>query len=136
MKLPFPPFTLLLLATAGCINSPDTEAKRAEQMIQLSEALNEVRSTAADLNQTLDSIKVVLARKLRGRAIVRVGILPADRGNHGTSMSTKVSEETRIGQPRSRARTATGSPGRTRSWRIPRRAMMSRQPGRTPSTVE
>ena len=63
MKLPFPPFTLLLLATAGCINSPDTEAKRAEQMIQLSEALNEVRSTAADLNQTLDSIKVVLAKQ-------------------------------------------------------------------------
>jgi rRNA maturation endonuclease Nob1 len=32
-------------------------------MIQLSEALNEVRSTAADLNQTLDSVRVVLAKQ-------------------------------------------------------------------------
>jgi hypothetical protein len=63
MKLPFPPIALLLLATASCISSPDTEAKRAEQMIQLSDALNEVRTTAADLNQTLDSIKVVLGKQ-------------------------------------------------------------------------
>jgi rRNA maturation endonuclease Nob1 len=63
MKLPFPPLALLLLATVGCINSPDSEAKRAEQMIQLSDALNEVRSTAADLNQTLDSVRVVLAKQ-------------------------------------------------------------------------
>ena len=63
MKLSFPPIALLLVATVGCINSPDAEAKKAEQMIQLSEALNEVRTTAADLNQTLDSIKIVLAKQ-------------------------------------------------------------------------
>jgi len=63
MKLPFPPLALLLLAVAGCINSPESEAKRAEQMIQLSDALNEVRTTAADLNQTLDSVRIVLAKQ-------------------------------------------------------------------------
>lgn len=63
MKFQFPPFALLLLVTASCVSSPDAEAKKAEQMIQLSEALNEVRTTAADLNQTLDSIKIVLAKQ-------------------------------------------------------------------------
>jgi rRNA maturation endonuclease Nob1 len=54
---------VLCLTAVSCINSPDSEAKRAEQMIQLSDALNEVRSTAADLNQTLDSVRVVLAKQ-------------------------------------------------------------------------
>jgi rRNA maturation endonuclease Nob1 len=63
MKLRVLTYSVLLLTTVSCINSPDIEAKRAEQMIQLSDALNEVRSTTADLNQTLDSIKVVLAKQ-------------------------------------------------------------------------
>jgi predicted secreted protein len=51
------------LTATACINSPESEAKRAEQMIQLADALNEVRTTASELNTTLDSLKVVLAKQ-------------------------------------------------------------------------
>src|SRR5438876_6306584 len=82
-----------------------------------------------------EAIKVVLARNLRGRALVRGRMVRRAAERQGTSMSTKVSDEARIGQPRSRARTATGSVGRARIWRMPRRAMTSRHPGWTPTTV-
>jgi len=81
------------------------------------------------------TVKVVLAWKLRGGSLVRLGILRLARRSHGTSIRTKVSDAARMGHPRSRARTATGSVGRTRIWRMPRRAITSRQPGWTPMTV-
>ncbi len=63
MKLNALALSTLLLTTTSCINNPASEARKAEQMIQLADALNEVRTTAADLNQTLDSIRVVLAKQ-------------------------------------------------------------------------
>src|SRR5258708_4460708 len=74
------------------------------------------------------TVKVVIPRKLGGRALV-------DTADYGTSISTKGSDATRIDRPRSRARPRVGAVGRTRIWRIFMRSMTSRHPGCTPTTV-
>jgi hypothetical protein len=47
----------------GCISSPKAEAIRQQQMIEMGDAVNEIRIAAAELNSTVDSLRTVIARQ-------------------------------------------------------------------------
>jgi hypothetical protein len=52
----------VVLFVGGCVTSPAQAAREAQQMNDLSDALNEVRSENAQLAATLDSVTTVLAK--------------------------------------------------------------------------
>ena len=54
---------LSVLAADGCMSSPQTEAKRQEQMLQLGDAVNEMRNLNDEIRITLDSIRAVVAKQ-------------------------------------------------------------------------
>lgn len=47
----------------GCLSSPKAEAIRQQQMIEMGDAVNEIRIATAELNTTLDSLRTVIARQ-------------------------------------------------------------------------
>jgi ABC-type uncharacterized transport system auxiliary subunit len=47
----------------GCLSSPKAEAIRQQQMIEMGDAVNEIRIATAELNSTLDSLRIVVARQ-------------------------------------------------------------------------
>ncbi len=63
------PRALLLLpvmaaaALAGCVRDPETEANRAQQLIELGDALRDLQQQAADQAATVDSLRLVVARQ-------------------------------------------------------------------------
>jgi hypothetical protein len=52
----------VVLIAGGCVTSPAAAARQAQQMNDLSDALNEVRTENAQLAATLDSVTAVLAK--------------------------------------------------------------------------
>ena len=57
---------LLLVASAGasaCVTSPKAEAARQQQMIEMGDAINDLRIAASELTSGLDSLKLVIARQ-------------------------------------------------------------------------
>ena len=62
----FRPRHLILVAAAatvtGCIRSPASEARMAQQFNDISDQLNELRQDNATLQQSLDSIRAILAK--------------------------------------------------------------------------
>ena len=63
----FRPRHLVLVAAAaatvtGCIRSPASEARMAQQFNDISDQLNELRQDNATLQQSLDSIRAILAK--------------------------------------------------------------------------
>ncbi len=50
-------------AIAGCIRNPVSEARQAQQMNDISDALNDLRTDNAALAAALDSIRIVLAKQ-------------------------------------------------------------------------
>jgi hypothetical protein len=59
------PLALLALALAptGCLSSPKAEAARQQQMLELGDALNDLRLTTATLTATVDSLRTVIAKQ-------------------------------------------------------------------------
>jgi hypothetical protein len=57
--------TLLALAVApgGCVTSPKAEAARQQQMLELGDALNDLRIATATLTATVDSLRIVIAKQ-------------------------------------------------------------------------
>ena len=52
-----------VLSVAACVSSPQAEATRAQQMIELGDAVTQLRQQTADLQSTIDSLKVVMAKQ-------------------------------------------------------------------------
>ena len=48
---------------AGCIQSPESQARAAQQLNDLDDAVNELRVTEAAMQTTLDSLRVVIAKQ-------------------------------------------------------------------------
>ena len=53
---------LVVIAPTGCVSSPKAEAARQQQMIELGDALNDLRVSTASLSATLDSLRNVMAK--------------------------------------------------------------------------
>ena len=49
-------------AIAGCVTSPAAAARQAQQMNDLSDAINDARTENAALASTVDSLRLVLAK--------------------------------------------------------------------------
>ena len=56
-------FSVGVLSLAGCVSSPQAEATRAQQMIELGDAVTQLRQQTADLQGAVDSLKLVLAKQ-------------------------------------------------------------------------
>ena len=56
-------FAVGALSLAGCVSSPQAEATRAQQMIELGDAVTQLRQQTADLQGAVDSLKLVLAKQ-------------------------------------------------------------------------
>ena len=52
-----------VLSLAACVSSPQAEATRAQQMIELGDAVTQLRQQTADLQGAVDSLKLVLAKQ-------------------------------------------------------------------------
>ncbi len=52
-----------VLSLAGCVSSPQAEATRAQQMIELGDAVTQLRQQTAELQGAVDSLKLVLAKQ-------------------------------------------------------------------------
>ena len=50
-------------AQAGCVTSPKAEALRQQQMLELGDAVNELRVTTAEFRAVLDSLRTVAAKQ-------------------------------------------------------------------------
>lgn len=50
------------VAITGCVSSPAAAAREAQQMNDIGDGLNELRSDNATLASTLDSLRIVLAK--------------------------------------------------------------------------
>ncbi len=50
-------------AQTGCVTSPKAEALRQQQMLELGDAVNELRVTAAEFRAVLDSLRTVAAKQ-------------------------------------------------------------------------
>ena len=57
--------TVLTLITVlnGCVSSPKAEAARQQQMLELADALNELRTSSAALSATIDSLRTAIAKQ-------------------------------------------------------------------------
>lgn len=51
------------VAAGGCVGSPEAEAKRQEQMLQVGDAVNELRNINDEMRITLDSLRIVVAKQ-------------------------------------------------------------------------
>ena len=51
------------LSLAACVSSPQAEATRAQQMVELTDAVTQLRQQTADLQGAIDSLKLVLAKQ-------------------------------------------------------------------------
>jgi hypothetical protein len=51
-----------IVASSGC-NTPAQQARQAESMNQLGDAINDVRVQMANMETTLDSMRVVIAKQ-------------------------------------------------------------------------
>ena len=56
-------FCASVLWLTACVPSPQAEANRAQQMIELSDAVTQLRQQTADLQGAIDSLKLVLAKQ-------------------------------------------------------------------------
>ncbi|HVT39881.1 MAG TPA: hypothetical protein VHE78_12600 [Gemmatimonadaceae bacterium] len=56
---------LFILAAApnGCVSSPKAEAARQQQLLELGDALNELRIATTTLTATVDSLRNVIAKQ-------------------------------------------------------------------------
>lgn len=52
-----------VLSLPACVTSPQAEARRAQQMLEMSDAVVQVRQQTADLQTQLDSLKQVLLKQ-------------------------------------------------------------------------
>ena len=52
-----------VMSLAGCVSSPQAEATRAQQMIEIGDAVTQLRQQTADLQGAVDSLKLVLAKQ-------------------------------------------------------------------------
>ena len=52
-----------VLSLTACVSSPQAEASRAQQMIEMSDAVTQLRQQTADLQGAIDSLKLVLAKQ-------------------------------------------------------------------------
>jgi hypothetical protein len=50
-------------AAVGCITNPKAEALRQQQMIEVGDALNDLRASTSEMSGTLDSLRVVIAKQ-------------------------------------------------------------------------
>jgi hypothetical protein len=50
-------------AASGCVSSPKAEAARQQQMLDIGDAVNDLRITTAQLGSTLDSLRTVIAKQ-------------------------------------------------------------------------
>jgi hypothetical protein len=50
-------------AATGCVSSPKAEAARQQQMLDIGDAVNDLRITTAQLSNTLDSLRTVIAKQ-------------------------------------------------------------------------
>jgi hypothetical protein len=53
----------LAVAPGGCVSSPKAEAARQQQMLELGDALNDLRIATATLTATVDSLRIVIAKQ-------------------------------------------------------------------------
>ena len=56
-------FCVCVLSVTACVPSPQAEASRAQQMIEMSDAVTQLRQQTADLQGAIDSLKLVLAKQ-------------------------------------------------------------------------
>jgi len=54
---------IVAVSMSGCIASPQAEAKRQEQMLQVGDAVNELRNLNDEMRITLDSLRIVVAKQ-------------------------------------------------------------------------
>jgi uncharacterized protein YlxW (UPF0749 family) len=54
---------LLAPALSGCVANPKAEAARQQEMQELGDAVNQLRNETADLTNTLDSLRVAIAKQ-------------------------------------------------------------------------
>lgn len=52
-----------VLSLVACVPSPQAEASRAQQMIEMGDAVTQLRQQTADLQGAIDSLKLVLAKQ-------------------------------------------------------------------------
>ena len=50
-------------ALTSCLTSPKAEAARQQQMIELSDVVNDLRIATSELGSTLDSLRIVIAKQ-------------------------------------------------------------------------
>jgi hypothetical protein len=53
----------LAVAPSSCVSSPKAEAARQQQMLELGDALNDLRIATATLTATVDSLRTVIAKQ-------------------------------------------------------------------------
>jgi hypothetical protein len=51
------------VAPTACVSSPKAEAARQQQMLELGDALNDLRMATATLTATVDSLRTVIAKQ-------------------------------------------------------------------------
>lgn len=64
------PLLLALLLTAACYQDPQAEMDKAQQLTDLGDALTELNQRTSDLQFTLDSLRMIIAKQ--DTAIVRL----------------------------------------------------------------
>ena len=62
------PFRVLTVACvpcalAGCITSPKSEVLRQQQMVEVGDAINDLRVSVSTMAGTLDSLRIVVAKQ-------------------------------------------------------------------------
>jgi hypothetical protein len=55
-------FTLSVAVVAGCVQSPATAARQAQQFNDIGDQLNELRAENATLENVVDSLRTVIAK--------------------------------------------------------------------------
>lgn len=55
-------FTVVAAALAGCVESPASAARQAQQMSDIGDQLNELRTENATLESVVDSLRTVIAK--------------------------------------------------------------------------
>ena len=50
-------------AFTSCVTSPKAEAARQQQMLELSDAVNDLRVATSELGSTVDSLRTVIAKQ-------------------------------------------------------------------------
>jgi hypothetical protein len=56
-------FALLVPVLPACVSSPKAEAARQQEMQELGDAVNQLRNETADLVNTIDSLRVAIAKQ-------------------------------------------------------------------------